>query len=154
MTASIEATIHERVQGIEATPSIPAVFLPLLKLLNEPPDRVRLDDVVKLVSYDNTIAAQCLRVASSPLFGLSKPPESIRAAVISLGLRRVQTELPPHVLSGTSLPYEELGSRSHGILAAFARLRNGLPEIQPEDIARGRRQSLHGRADARYRIHG
>ena len=93
MTASIEATIHERVQGIEATPSIPAVFLPLLKLLNEPPDRVRLDDVVKLVSYDNTIAAQCLRVASSPLFGLSKPPESIRAAVISLGLRRVQTIL-------------------------------------------------------------
>ena len=55
--------------------------------------KVKLDEVVKLVSYDNTIAAQCLRVASSPLFGLAKSPESIRAAVITLGLRRVETIL-------------------------------------------------------------
>jgi putative nucleotidyltransferase with HDIG domain len=45
------------------------------------------------VSYDNTIAAQCLRVASSPLFGLAKSPESIKGAVLTLGLRRVQTIL-------------------------------------------------------------
>jgi putative nucleotidyltransferase with HDIG domain len=81
------------VQGIESTPAIPAVFVPLLKLLNAPPDQVKLDEVVKLVSYDNTIAAQCLRVSSSPLFGLAKAPESIKAAVISLGLRRVETIL-------------------------------------------------------------
>jgi HD-like signal output (HDOD) protein len=93
MTTSMAGTIRERVQRIETTPSIPAVFLPLLKLLNGPVERVRLEDVVKLVSYDNTIAAQCLRVASSPLFGLSKAPESIKAAVITLGLGRVQTIL-------------------------------------------------------------
>src|SRR5205085_9514828 len=65
----------------------------LLKLLNAPPDEVKLPEVVKLVSYDNTIAAQCLRVASSPLFGLSRSPESIKGAVLTLGLRRVQTIL-------------------------------------------------------------
>jgi len=91
--ASVAAIIRERVESIEATPSIPAIFLPLLDLLNLPPESVKLDEVVKLVSYDNTIAAQCLRVASSPLFGLAKSPETIRAAVISLGLRRVQTIL-------------------------------------------------------------
>ncbi len=80
-------------QHIKTTPSIPAVFLPLLKLLNAAPEDVRLEEVVKLVSYDNTIAAQCLRVASSPLFGLSKSPESIKGAVLTLGLRRVQTIL-------------------------------------------------------------
>jgi HD-like signal output (HDOD) protein len=85
--------IRERVSSIETTPSIPAVFLPLLDMLNLPPDSVKLNDVVRLVSYDNTIAAQCLRVASSPLFGLAKAPDTIRAAVISLGLRRVQTIL-------------------------------------------------------------
>ncbi len=92
-TTSLAATIHERVARIETMPSIPAIFLPLLKLLNLPPDKVKLDDVVKLVSYDNTIAAQCLRVASSPLFGLAKSPDSIKGAVISLGLRRVETIL-------------------------------------------------------------
>ena len=66
------STIRERVKRIETTPSIPAVFLPLLELLNAPPEDVKLEEVVKLVSYDNTIAAQCLRVASSPLFGLAK----------------------------------------------------------------------------------
>src|ERR1700678_3282085 len=93
MSAYFTATIRERVNRIETTPSIPTIFLPLLKLLNSPPERVRLDEVVKLVSYDNSIAAQCLRVASSPLFGLAKSPESIRAAVITLGLRRVETIL-------------------------------------------------------------
>jgi len=93
INASIAATIRERVDTIETTPSIPIVFLPLLDLLNLPSDMVNLDQIVKLVSYDNTIAAQCLRVANSPLFGMSKAPDSIKAAVISLGIRRVQTIL-------------------------------------------------------------
>jgi putative nucleotidyltransferase with HDIG domain len=90
---STATMIRERVEGIQTTPSIPTVFLPLLELLNAPPEKVKIGEVVKLVSYDNTIAAQCLRVASSPLFGLAKPPESIKGAVISLGLRRVETIL-------------------------------------------------------------
>ncbi len=92
MTTSIETTIRERVRQIETMPAIPAVFLPLLKLLGNPED-VAVDEVVRLVSYDGTIAAQCLRMAGSPLFGLSQPPKSIKAAVVSLGLRRVQTIL-------------------------------------------------------------
>ncbi|HXM21926.1 MAG TPA: HDOD domain-containing protein [Terriglobales bacterium] len=93
MTASVAATIRERVQHIETMPAIPAVFLPLMKLLGNSAQEVKLDEVVRLVSYDNTIAAQCLRVAGSPLFGLAKPPESIKAAVLTLGLRRVETIL-------------------------------------------------------------
>lgn len=93
LAPSISARIRERVSQIETLPTIPTIFLPLLNLLNLPLDQVKVDDVVKLVSYDNTIAAQCLRMASSPLFGLAKAPESIKAAVISLGLRRVQTIL-------------------------------------------------------------
>jgi len=93
MITSFTATIRERVQRIETMPAIPAVFLPLLKLLNNSMEEVKLDEVVRLVSYDNTIAAQCLRVAGSPLFGMVQPPKSIKGAVISLGLRRVETIL-------------------------------------------------------------
>jgi putative nucleotidyltransferase with HDIG domain len=93
MSVSVTATIRERVRQIETMPAIPAVFLPLMKLLGNASDQVRLDDVVRLVSYDSTIAGQCLRVAGSPLFGLPKQPESIKVAVLALGLRRVETIL-------------------------------------------------------------
>jgi putative nucleotidyltransferase with HDIG domain len=93
MTSSFNATIRERVQRIETMRAIPAVFLPLLKMLGSTTEEVRVDEVVRLVSYDNTIAAQCLRVASSPLFGLAQVPRSIKGAVVSLGLRRVETIL-------------------------------------------------------------
>ncbi|MGD0511841.1 MAG: HDOD domain-containing protein [Terriglobales bacterium] len=93
MTASLTAGIRERVQQIETMPAIPAVFLPLLKLLSSSGQDATVDEVVRLVSYDNTVAAQCLRVAASPLFGMPQPPKSIKAAVITLGLRRVETIL-------------------------------------------------------------
>jgi len=93
MTTSHNATIRERVQGIETMPAIPAVFLPLLRLLNNSVEEVKVDEVVRLVSYDGTIAAQCLRLAGSPLFGMVQPPKSIKGAVMSLGLRRVETIL-------------------------------------------------------------
>src|SRR5262245_24487132 len=91
--AAVATKIREGVKSIETTPAIPSIFLPLLDLLNAPPEKVNLEEIVKLVSYDNTIAGQCLRVAGSPLFGLNKSPESIKGAVMSLGLRRVETIL-------------------------------------------------------------
>jgi putative nucleotidyltransferase with HDIG domain len=93
MTTSVNRTIRERVQRIETMPAIPAVFLPLLRLLSNSVEEVKLDEVVRLISYDGAIAAQCLRVAGSPLFGMAQPPKSIKGAVISLGLRRVETIL-------------------------------------------------------------
>jgi putative nucleotidyltransferase with HDIG domain len=65
----------------------------LLKLLSSSAEGTKVDEVVRLVSYDNTIAAQCLRVSASPLFGMAQPPKSIKGAVIALGLRRVETIL-------------------------------------------------------------
>lgn len=91
MTTTVADKIRERIERIETTPSIPAVFLPLVDLLSVPAEEANIDEVVRLVSYDNAIAAQCLRVASSPLFGLTKPPKSIAAAVMTLGLQRIET---------------------------------------------------------------
>jgi putative nucleotidyltransferase with HDIG domain len=103
MTTSLDAKIRERVQQIETMPAIPAVFLPLLKLLSNSAEEVKVDEVVRLVSYDNTIAGQCLRLAGSPLFGLAQAPKSIKGAVITLGLRRVETILLTCCL-GQALP--------------------------------------------------
>src|SRR5258708_28255033 len=93
MSGSFDETIGERVQGIETMPAIAAVLLPVLKVLSSSAEEARVDEVVRLVSYDSTIAAQCLRVAGSPLFGMAQSPKSIKGAVMSLGLRRVETIL-------------------------------------------------------------
>ncbi len=93
MTTTLDTTIREHVERIETMPAIPAVFLPLLKLLGGSAEEAKVEEVVRLVSYDNTIAAQCLRMAASPLFGLAHPPKSIKGAVLTLGLRRVETIL-------------------------------------------------------------
>jgi putative nucleotidyltransferase with HDIG domain len=106
MSASFTTMIRERVQRIDTIPAIPAVFLPLLKLLSASGEEVQVDEVVRLVSYDNTIAAQCLRVAGSPLFGLAQSPKSIKGAVISLGLRRVEAILLTCCL-GQAFPAEK-----------------------------------------------
>lgn len=106
MNTSFTSTIRQRVEGIETMPAIPAVFLPLLKMLGNSAEEVNVDEVVRLVSYDNTIAAQCLRVASSPLFGLAQLPRSIKGAVMSLGVRRVETILLTCCL-GQAFPAEK-----------------------------------------------
>ena len=106
MNTSFTSTIRQRVEGIETMPAIPAVFLPLLKMLGDSAEEVNVDEVVRLVSYDNTIAAQCLRVASSPLFGLAQLPRSIKGAVMSLGVRRVETILLTCCL-GQAFPAEK-----------------------------------------------
>ena len=93
MTLAIPPDLRRRVSRIESTPAIPAVLVPLLKILNMPVDSVEVDEVARLVSYDQAIAAQCLRIAGSPLFGLARPPKSIPAAVMVLGLHRVESIL-------------------------------------------------------------
>jgi putative nucleotidyltransferase with HDIG domain len=93
MSAGTVLNIRERVSHIETTPAIPAVMVPLMKVLNQPSEEVDIDEVVRLVSYDNSIAAQCMRMANSPLFGLSQQPKSVSAAVVALGLHRVESIL-------------------------------------------------------------
>ena len=90
MTTGLRDTLRKRVERLRALPSSPAVLKPLLDLLHMPPEQIDLKRVVELVSYDKTIAAQCLRIANSPLYGRSRQTESISSAVLSLGIQRVE----------------------------------------------------------------
>lgn len=93
MNTALQTDLQKRVKRMRKLPSSPAVLDPLLKLLRRPSDQIDLKEVVELVSYDNTIAAQCLRIANSPLFGRSRMTDSIQAAVLSLGIRRIEVIL-------------------------------------------------------------
>ncbi len=73
-------------------PTVPAIVQPLTAMLRLPPEQVRMQKVIELVSYDSTIAAQCLRMANSPLFG-RRNTETVRSAILALGLKRIQAIL-------------------------------------------------------------
>ncbi len=86
-----------RIKAMDAMPAVPTIVRPLVELLQLPPDQVRVERVVQLVSYDSTIAAHCLRMANSPLFG-RRNTETVRSAIVALGLKRIQA-----ILMGCSL---------------------------------------------------
>lgn len=90
MSGGLRTGLQKRVERLRALPSSPAVLNPLLELLRMEPDSIELKKIVELVSYDKTIAAQCLRIANSPLYGRAKNTESIQAAVMTLGIQRVE----------------------------------------------------------------
>jgi len=84
--------IRPKIEALEAMPTIPVIIQPLVSMLQLPPEQVDLEKVVKMVSYDSTLAAQCLRMANSPLFG-RRNTETVRSAVLALGLKRVEAIL-------------------------------------------------------------
>jgi putative nucleotidyltransferase with HDIG domain len=84
--------IRPKIKALEAMPTVPAIVMPLTSMLQLPAEQVDMEKVVELVSYDSTIAAQCLRMANSPLFG-RRNTETVRSAILALGLKRVQAIL-------------------------------------------------------------
>jgi HD-like signal output (HDOD) protein len=72
-----------------ALPALPTVLLPLMHALELPPGDVNVARVVELVSYDESIVAQCIRMANSAMFGRRRTVESVHDAVVTLGLWRV-----------------------------------------------------------------
>ncbi len=84
--------IRPKIKALEAMPTVPAIVMPLTAMLQLPPEQVKIEKVVELASYDSTIAAQCLRMANSPLFG-RRNTETVRSAIMALGLKRIQAIL-------------------------------------------------------------
>jgi HD-like signal output (HDOD) protein len=82
--------LREKLGGLEQMPSIPVALAPLLRCLEQPLDRVEVQEVVDLISQDKSLAAQCLHMANSPLFGRFQPADSIRSAVLALGMQRMR----------------------------------------------------------------
>lgn len=86
--ADKEFLLH-RLEGLRQIPTIPAVLTPLLRYLEQPVENLDVQKVTDLLAQDKSLAAQCLQMANSPLFGRSSKVESLRGAVVSLGFHRV-----------------------------------------------------------------
>lgn len=99
MNTETLARFRSKIVKIDAMPAIPVILRPLLRCLDQPVEDVDMDRIVELVSYDKSIAAQCVRMANSALFMRSSPAESVRSAVMSLGMWRIRDLLFSNSLS-------------------------------------------------------
>jgi HD-like signal output (HDOD) protein len=79
----------QRLDGLHQIPTIPAVLVPLLRYLEQPVEQLDVQKVTELLAQDKSLAAQCLQMANSPLFGRWQKVESLRGAVVSLGFHHV-----------------------------------------------------------------
>ena len=91
--------LRTRITNIDAMPAIPVILRPLLRCLDQPVEQIDVNKIVELVSYDKSIAAQCMRIANSALFTRNAPAETVRSAVMSLGMWRVRDLLFSNSLS-------------------------------------------------------
>ena len=82
--------VRSRLATLDAIPCVPAILIPVLRHLSEPLDSIDLQRVIDLVAHDKSLAAQTLRMANSPLFGHIGQLDSVRAAVMALGLNRMR----------------------------------------------------------------
>jgi HD-like signal output (HDOD) protein len=90
--------LNSRIKDLDKLPTASNILRPLLHYLEDPGDQVEIPKVVDLVSCDNSMTAQCLRMANSPLFGRSREVETVRGAIVALGMRRLREILLSCVL--------------------------------------------------------
>src|SRR5215467_1197723 len=82
--------LFAKLESARELPTIPAVLIPLLRYMQQPPESLGIHQVVKLISQDKSLSARCLQVANSPLFSAGHQVETIQSAVVALGLNRIQ----------------------------------------------------------------
>ena len=84
-----KTNLLQKIQGLQHIPTIPAVLAPLLRYLEQPLEDLDVQKVTDMIAQDKSLAAQCLQMANSPLFGRWQKIDSLRGAILGLGFQRV-----------------------------------------------------------------
>ena len=82
--------IRSRLEKLNSIPTVPAVIRPLLHYMEKPVDQMEVKRIVDMISCDESIAAQCLRMANSALYFLPQVVKTVHGAVVLLGMTQVR----------------------------------------------------------------
>ena len=61
MKTKLHAQLRARIKNLDSISTAPAILMPLFEMLRLPSEKISIEKVVELVSYDGAIAAQVLR---------------------------------------------------------------------------------------------
>lgn len=88
-THSTKESLFSRIEDLHQIPTIPAVLAPLLRYLQQPAEQLDVQKITDMIAQDKSLAAQCLQMANSPLFGRWQKVDSLRGAIVGLGMQRI-----------------------------------------------------------------
>ncbi|MEM9109823.1 MAG: GGDEF domain-containing protein [Planctomycetota bacterium] len=86
---SIDSHLMDRLFGSPQLPSMPAVAMQIIDLVQQ--DEVNVDKIVDAVSLDPALSTKMLKTVNSSFYGLPKTIGSVHQAVVVLGLNSVKT---------------------------------------------------------------
>lgn len=78
--------IRQAQEGSLALPAIPGIALRVQRALAK--TNVRTDEIVSIINADPAIVARLLKVANSALFGAQIPCETVKSALLRLGMEK------------------------------------------------------------------
>ena len=90
MNLATSKLLLRRVSEIGSLPAMPSILQELGECLAESPSNANIARIVELISYDKSLAAQCLRMANSAMFRRRNEVETVKGAVIALGMWRIR----------------------------------------------------------------
>ena len=88
-TPATKVNLLSKIEGLQQIPTIPAVLAPLLRYLQQPAEQIDVQKITAMIAQDKSLAAQCLQMANSPLFGRWQKIDSLKGAIVGLGIQRI-----------------------------------------------------------------
>jgi HD-like signal output (HDOD) protein len=102
--------LRRRMSELGSLPVMPSILQSLRTCLSASAGELDIARIVELISYDKSLAAQCLRMANSAMFSGRARVQSVRQAVLALGIQRVRD-----IVYSCSLPQIFAGGARHGM---------------------------------------
>ncbi len=87
-TASVDERLTRLIGGINSLPTPPIVFTQIQKVLNNP--HTSAYDIGGILQEDPAISAKVLKMTNSAYYGLSRTIESVKQAVVIIGLEAIK----------------------------------------------------------------
>jgi len=132
--------LTQRIKHLGNLPAMPAILSTLCEVLSQKSNQIDVDKVIRQISCDKSLAAQCLRLANSALFRQRGDVSCVKDAVLALGLWRIRDlvfscSLPMMFVSVSSTVGKEVFWRhALGTAVVSQGLGRALGAKCPEDI--------------------
>ncbi|SYZ73572.1 hypothetical protein TRIP_C30009 [Candidatus Zixiibacteriota bacterium] len=88
ITTSLENKLNQIIANIRNLPTPPIVFEQIQKVINDPDTSV--SDVASILSEDPAMSVKVLKLTNSAFYGLSREVDSVKHAVMIIGLEAVK----------------------------------------------------------------
>ncbi|MBU0983964.1 MAG: HDOD domain-containing protein [candidate division Zixibacteria bacterium] len=88
VTATIDNKVKQVVSNIRNLPTPPIVFHQIQKVINDP--KVSAGQIAKILSEDPAMSVKVLKLTNSAFYGLSREVESVKQAVVIVGLEAIK----------------------------------------------------------------